>query len=59
MLETLNKEDCNWWNRVQHVEEDNWKWKIVNYTAYDGVCLRYSCNLSETLGVLCQHALYV
>lgn len=59
MHETLNKDGSSWWYWVGCMEEEQRKWKVVNYTAYDGVSVKCSCALFETLRIMCQHALYV
>lgn len=56
---TLNKDGCSGWYRVGHVDEDQRRWKVVQYTAYEGPFVRCSCALFETQGILCQHALYI
>lgn len=56
---TLNKDGCSGWYRVGHVDEDQRRWKVVQYTAYDDPFVRCSCALFETAGILCQHALYI
>lgn len=57
--ETLTKDACSGLYRVGQMEDDRRKWQVVQFTAYEGFRVRCSCALSKTMGVLCQHALYV
>lgn len=47
------------WMVVGRWEEEKGKWKVVQYTTYDGVYVKCNCAMYETLGILCQHALYM
>lgn len=58
--ETLNKDSCRGWYRVGRVEDDKRKCNMVQYPSYyGGIYIRCNSAIFETLGALCQHALYI
>lgn len=54
---TINKDICGGWNRVSCLEENRRKGKVVHYTMFGEVHVRYSCAMYQTVGISCQHAL--
>lgn len=40
------------------MEEDKRKRKLIHYTAYERVHVRYNFSFYKMIGILCKHALY-